>query len=172
MGELGVGRLVYSAALTSVSASSFGVDSSERGGFSARSRSAAMRRRRFITLPVPAGYPDLAAFNRAFAAAIRGHPNRRSDWDPSKRAIRGGAIVTDVLKHDDPAIRGFARSLAAVLERYVRDLPPRAGDPGHPHLRAIPKGYALDAWANILDDGGHHSGHIHNLGWLSGVYYV
>ena len=41
-----------------------------------------------------------------------------------------------------------------------------------PHLRAVPAGYALDAWANILGDGGHQSGHIHNLGWLSGVYYV
>ncbi len=127
---------------------------------------------RTYTLPVPPGYPDLVAFNRAFAVAIRGHPNRRSDWDPTKRAIRGGAIVTDVLKNEDPAIQGFARSLATVLERYVRDLPPAAGDPGHPHLRAIPTEFALDAWANILDEGGHQSGHIHNLGWLSGVYYV
>jgi len=123
-------------------------------------------------LPVPDGYADLASFNRAFAEAIRRHPNRRDEWDPNKRAIRGGAVVTDVLKHDDPAIAGFARALALVLNRYVRDLPPIAGDPGHPHLRAIPSGYALDAWANILGEGGHQTGHIHNLGWLSGVYYV
>jgi len=127
---------------------------------------------RTYTLAAPAGYPGLATFNRALAAAIRGHPNRRDDWDPTKRAIRGGALVTDVLKHDDPAIRAFATALAVVLDRYVKDLPAVATDPGHPHLRAIPAGYALDAWANILGDGGHQSGHIHNLGWLSGVYYV
>lgn len=127
---------------------------------------------RTYSLPVPPGYPDIDGFNRALAAAIRRHPNRRDDWDPTRRAIRGGALVTDVLKHDDPAIRGFAASLALVLDRYVKDLPPRHGDPAHPHLRAVPAGYALDAWANILGDGGHQSGHIHNLGWLSGVYYV
>ncbi|MEQ9329856.1 putative 2OG-Fe(II) oxygenase [Thalassobaculum sp.] len=127
---------------------------------------------RTYELPLPAGYPDLAAFNRALAAAVRGHPGRRDDWDPTKRAIRGGALVTDVLKHDDPAIRAFSAALAVVLDRYVKDLPDPAGDPEHPHLRAIPSGYALDAWGNILGDGGHQSGHIHNLGWLSGVYYV
>lgn len=127
---------------------------------------------RTYPLPLPAGFPDLAAFNRALAAAVRGHPNRRDDWDPAKRAIRGGAVVADVLKHDDPAIQAFARSLAVVLDRYVRDLPSPADDPTHPHLRAIPSGYALDAWGNILGAGGHQSGHIHNLGWLSGVYYV
>lgn len=127
---------------------------------------------RTYALPLPAGYADIAAFNRAFAAAIRRHPNRRDDWDPTRRAIRGGALVTDVLKHEDPTIRAFSTSLAVVLDRYVKDLPPVVGDPTHPHLRAIPSGYALDAWANILGDGGHQSGHIHNLGWLSGVYYV
>ena len=127
---------------------------------------------RTYELPLPTGYSDIAAFNRALAAAVRAHPNRRDDWDPTKRAIRGGALVTDVLKHDDPAIQGFARSLAVVLDRYVKDLPSPATDPEHPHLRAIPRGYALDAWGNILGEGGHQSGHIHNLGWLSGVYYV
>lgn len=127
---------------------------------------------RSYTLPFPAGYADLDAFNQALSEAIRRHPNRREDWDPSLRAIRGGSLVTDVLKHDDPAIVAFTRSLAVVLDRYVKDLPAVATDPGHPHLRAVPPGYQLDAWANILDDGGHQSGHIHNLGWLSGVYYT
>lgn len=127
---------------------------------------------RTYPLPLPAGYPDIETFNHALATAVRRHPNRRDDWDPTKRAIRGGALVTDVLKHDDPAIQAFARSLAVVLDRYVKDLPPVAGDPSHPHLRAIPSGYALDAWGNVLGEGGHQSGHIHNLGWLSGVYYV
>jgi uncharacterized protein (TIGR02466 family) len=127
---------------------------------------------RSYTLPVPSGYADLDSFNRDLAAAIRRHPNRRDDWDPTKRAIRGGSLVTDVLKHDHPAIEAFAGSLAVVLDRYVKDLPPEEQDPEHPHLRAVPAGYALDAWANILGDGGHQSGHIHNLGWLSGVYYA
>ncbi|NQW09962.1 MAG: tetratricopeptide repeat protein [Alphaproteobacteria bacterium] len=124
---------------------------------------------RAVELPQPDGYPDIAAFNHAFAAAIRRHPNRRDDWDPSKRAIRGGAVVTDLLAMDDPAIRGFGRALDSALRAYVRALP---ADAEHPHVAATPARWALDVWANILGADDHQTGHIHNLGWLSGVYYV
>ena len=75
-----------------------------------------------VTLPVPDGYPDMAAFNHAFADAIRRHPNRRDEWDPSKRAIRGGAIITDLLSVDAPAIRIAG---ASTLRRSVMIAPPR-----------------------------------------------
>lgn len=122
-----------------------------------------------MVLPVPDGYGTLDKFNRAFAAAIRNHPARRDDYDPSKRAIRGGSLVTDLLKHDDPAIRGFHAALDAAIAEYDADLPDL---PGHPHIDGRPGGYALDVWGNILRAQGHQDGHIHNLGWLSGVYYV
>ncbi|MEQ8394912.1 putative 2OG-Fe(II) oxygenase [Thalassobaculum sp.] len=122
-----------------------------------------------MMLPVPEGYTSLDAFNAAFAAAIRNHPNRRDDYDPTKRAIRGGSLVTDLLQHDDPAIRGFRAALDAAVAVYRNALPDL---PGHPHIDGRPRGYALDVWGNILRAQGHQDGHIHNLGWLSGVYYV
>ncbi|MFX4221141.1 MAG: putative 2OG-Fe(II) oxygenase [Thalassobaculum sp.] len=124
---------------------------------------------RAMMLPVPEGYATLEAFNAAFAEAIRRHPNRRDDFDPTKRAIRGGSLVTDLLKHDDPAIRGFHAALDAAIAAYGEALPHL---PGHPHINGRPRGYALDVWGNILRAQGHQDGHIHNLGWLSGVYYV
>ena len=30
----------------------------------------------------------------------------------------------------------------------------------------------MDIWANVLGSNDHQSGHIHNQGWMSGVYYV
>ena len=122
-----------------------------------------------MMLPVPQGYDSLDAFNADFAAAIRRHPRRRDDYDPNKRAIRGGSIVTDLLNHDHPAIRGFHTALDAAIAAYGDALPDL---PGHPHIDGRPRGYALDVWGNILRAQGHQDGHIHNLGWLSGVYYV
>lgn len=124
---------------------------------------------RTMMLPVPQGYASIEAFNSAFAAAIRAHPSRRDDYDPTKRAIRGGSLVTDLLKHGDPAIRGFHASLDAAIAAYGDTLPDLLG---HPHIDGRPRGYALDVWGNILRAQGHQDGHIHNLGWLSGVYYV
>lgn len=122
-----------------------------------------------MMLPVPEGYETLDAFNAAFADAIRRHPSRRDDYDPTKRAIRGGSLVTDLLAHDDPAIRGFHAALDAAIAAYGDALPDLHG---HPHIDGRPRGYALDVWGNILRAQGHQDGHIHNLGWLSGVYYV
>ncbi len=124
---------------------------------------------RVMTLAVPEGYPDLDAFNRDFTEAIRTHPNRRDEFDPNKRAIRGGAIVTDLIKHDHPAVRAFHAALDATIAAYALDLP---ADASHPHIAARPASYALDVWGNILVEDGHQTGHIHNLGWLSGVYYA
>jgi len=124
---------------------------------------------RAMTLPVPDGFADHAAFNAAFEAAIRAHPNLQGEWDPNRRAIRGGAIVTDLLKSDDPAIRGFHAALDQAVAAYANALPDR---PNHPHVAGRPGATAIDCWANILQEQGHQTGHIHNLGWLSGVYYV
>tara|TARA_B100000795_G_scaffold132485_1_gene98853 strand:+ start:147 stop:485 length:339 start_codon:yes stop_codon:yes gene_type:complete len=35
-----------------------------------------------------------------------------------------------------------------------------------------PSSYSLNCWANFLETGGYQSNHIHNNGWMSGVYYV
>lgn len=124
---------------------------------------------RSVSLDVSGRYPDLASFNADLSDALRNHPNLSSDWDPTKRAIRGGAIVPRLLEHRVPVIEAFERYLRAAMDSAIAALP---DDPAHPHLARIPRSYDLDVWGNLLGRADHQSAHIHNLGWLSGVYYV
>jgi tetratricopeptide (TPR) repeat protein len=127
-----------------------------------------------IDLPVPDGWTDIDSFNRDLARALAGHPNAEHDPDPRTRAIRGGVAVPRLWESADPAIVAFGQAIRAAIDGYIADLAPEAD---HPYLSAIPGtsgrgGYNLDAWGNILGPGDHQSSHIHNLGWMSGVYYV
>ncbi|MDE0810781.1 MAG: putative 2OG-Fe(II) oxygenase, partial [Alphaproteobacteria bacterium] len=119
-------------------------------------------------------YSDLAEFNGDLADALMTHPNISSEWDSAKRAIRGGAIVPRLLEHRVPVIEAFETFLRATINGAIAALP---DDRSHPYLARKPEAdergrYALDIWGNLLGRSDHQSAHIHNLGWMSGVYYV
>lgn len=122
-----------------------------------------------LELDVDEDYRDINAFNTALTRALESHPNLSNDWDPTQRAIRGGAIVPQLLTHDAPVLQTFERHLRAAIDKAISALP---DDPDHPFLSRKPKAYDLDVWANFLERSDHQSAHIHNLGWMSGVYYV
>jgi tetratricopeptide (TPR) repeat protein len=124
---------------------------------------------RAIDLDIGRDYSDIAVFNAEMTAALKAHPNLSGDWDPSQRAIRGGAIVPRLLEYRVPVIEAFERALRAAIDRTIAALP---DDPNHPYLSCKPKAYDLDVWGNLLGQSDHQSAHIHNLGWMSGVYYV
>ena len=124
---------------------------------------------RTVRLEVSAGQANAATFNADLAAALKTHPNLSKDWDPAQRAIRGGAIVPRLFEHQVPVINAFEKSLRAAIDAVIADLP---DDPEHPYLAAKPSAYDLDIWGNLLGASDHQSAHIHNLGWMSGVYYV
>jgi tetratricopeptide (TPR) repeat protein len=108
-------------------------------------------------------------FNAELIEALRNHPNRTSDWDPSKRAIRGGTIVPNIFGNKSAILTLFEVSIKKTLDQYISELPI---DPGHPFLSTKKNGYRLDVWANFLGPDNHQSSHIHNQGWMSGVYYA
>lgn len=122
-----------------------------------------------LELDVTEDYGDINTFNAELTRALEAHPNLSKDWDPSQRAIRGGAIVPRLLTHDAPVLGAFERYLRAAIDKTVAALP---DDPHHPFLSRKPRSYDLDVWANFLGRSDHQSAHIHNLGWMSGVYYV
>jgi uncharacterized protein (TIGR02466 family) len=124
---------------------------------------------RAFGLDVSQKYQNLTTFNADLATAITTHPNLSSDWDPTQRAIRGGAIVPRLLDHQVPVIEAFETCLRDAIDNAIANLPDA---PSHPFLGRKPRLYDLDAWANILGRSDHQSAHIHNLGWMSGVYYV
>ncbi|MBH67467.1 MAG: hypothetical protein CMM58_03855 [Rhodospirillaceae bacterium] len=112
---------------------------------------------------------NIVTFNNELRSALLKHPNFTSDWNPQNRAIRGGAIVPRLFDHQVPILELFKAALVTSINKYISSLPE---DPDHPYLRLKPKAYSLDIWANFLGPADHQSGHIHNQGWMSGVYYV
>ena len=123
--------------------------------------------------PAPEGHADISAFNARLIADIRSHPTLTRDWDPYQRAARhgkagGGSVAVDLLAHRTPAIAAFEAMIRRAIDGFAARLPDR---PGHPFLHKKPRRYDLIVWANILAEAGHQAAHIHNLGWLSGVYY-
>lgn len=116
----------------------------------------------------PAGFATIDAFNERLIAEIRVHPTLKKDWDPYQRAARHGSVAVDLLAHKSPAIAGLETMIRGEIDRFAASLP---DEPGHPFLCRKPRRYGLIVWANILSEEGHQAAHIHNLGWLSGVYY-
>ena len=111
----------------------------------------------------------MGSFNTKLIKVLKNHPNRTSEWDTSLRAIRGGAIVPGLFDHEDPILDVLKLSLADTINKYISELPV---DPNHPFLASKPDNYSIDIWANFLGPKNYQSSHIHNQGWLSGVYYV
>ncbi len=113
--------------------------------------------------------PDApASFPKALEADIRAHPTLTEQWDPARRAARGGKVTAELMSHPTPAIESFVRLIRSAVDSLIARLPDEAG---HPFFGAKPAAYNLTVWGNILAPGGHQASHIHNLGWLSGVYY-
>ena len=109
------------------------------------------------------------AFNEKLKKVILKHPNFTSDWDPAKRAIRGGAVVPRLFDYNHPILKKFEVAIVNAVSNYMRNLQNKEN---HPFLGYKPAQYTIDIWANVLGSNDHQSSHIHNQGWMSGVYYV
>jgi len=111
-------------------------------------------------------YPDLAAFNRALCEHILAHPTLA--WDPAGHATRKGRHTGDLLADPAGPFERFEEIVHDRVEAYLDALP---DDADHPVVRAAPDNWQLNIWAVVLDGPGHQIPHIHETGWLSGVYY-
>ncbi len=118
-------------------------------------------------LETPPGWKSLEDFNHTLADAVRSAPSLT--WEPFKRVTRNGAVTEDLLLNPNRTIRTFERALRRAIGGYRDTL---ARDEGAPFLMDIPRRYRLTLIASILTEGGVHPPHIHEGGWLSGVYYV
>ncbi len=120
----------------------------------------------------PPGYTDLAAFNLDLVAAFEVHPTLTDRWDPARRAARGGRVTENVFAPglDVPApIAAFREMIEREVTALAAELPETAD---HPFFGRRPKRpFEIVSWANLMPGQGVQAAHIHNLGWLSGVYY-
>ena len=112
---------------------------------------------------------DIYNFNKQLLCALNEHPRRAPELDASGWAIRGGTAIRKLFSDPDPVIRDFEQMLRKSIENKIFSLP---NDNSHPFLIGKPKDYQINCWANILEAGDYQSNHIHDRGWMSGVYYV
>ncbi len=118
------------------------------------------------TLATPAGFDTLDAFNAALAAELLTHPGLRyeSYGTASEQTWRIDAPATGAA----PRVRQLLDALAGTIAAHLAGL---AAD-GHPWLRARPGTGVLHSWCVITESTGFETWHVHQFGWLSGVYYV
>ncbi len=117
-------------------------------------------------LETPPGMPSLAAFNAELATELLNHPNLRYEryGSASEQTWR---IDTPALG-DAPMVRLLLEQIARMVERYADGL----GRSDHPWARQRPDTGILHCWCVMTDGTGYETWHVHQFGWLSGVYYV
>ncbi len=121
------------------------------------------------TLPTPPGFPDIAAFNDALHAELEKRHQKGSL--PLDQTMRGGTqIPNNLFRNASGHVLTVRNLIIDAIRTYVDGL---ADDPDHPFLRYINRDFQFTgAWSTILYGAGYDASHIHNEGWLSGVYYV
>lgn len=89
------------------------------------------------------------------------------------QSVRGGTQTDGpLLSRIDPIIRELRQAIVGAVDRHVAQLPPI--DPRHPtlrHRRDRPVRFS-GSWSVRLRPRGHHSNHMHPLGWISSALYV
>jgi tetratricopeptide (TPR) repeat protein len=117
--------------------------------------------------PLPAGVSDADSLNAALEAAILAHPALQAPR--GEAAMIGGRRLTDVFSLPLPLSQALRAMFTAALDAYEAGLPL---DPDHPVTTGKPSQRRLVGWANVVGPGDHERAHIHEAGWVSGVYYV
>jgi tetratricopeptide (TPR) repeat protein len=113
------------------------------------------------------GFADLAEFNNALAQHVCSHPTLV--YEKSHTATREGRHSGDLLREPKGPIGALEILINGAVEDYLRALPEV---PGHPIAATAPKNWQLNVWSVVLEGAGHQIPHIHESGWLSGVYYA
>ncbi len=111
------------------------------------------------TPPLPAGFSSMDTFNQTLANAIREHGMH----EPRDR---NGPLVNGVRLHDlfalPPALADALRTMFLSEARLYASRFLHSGTPSR---------LAMRGWANVMEAGAYEEPHIHEDGWLSGVYY-
>ena len=89
------------------------------------------------------------------------------------QSVRGGTQTDGpLLSRIDPVIRHLRKAIVGAVNSYVAQLPPV--DEPHPLLRhrRDRRVRFSGSWSVRLRSEGHHSNHVHPLGWISSALYV
>jgi len=123
---------------------------------------------RVIDLRPPESYVNAQTLENALVSEIT--RNNTLEADPVDRATRGGFQTSASLpQRGDDAIGIVLDRIRLRVDRFETSLPEDLNDP---FVTKRPKRVKLRAWAVVYPGGGWQKPHIHDTGWLSGVYYV
>jgi len=118
------------------------------------------------TLPPPDDWDSLDDFHHALTQELLGHPSLRFD--------RYGTASAKTWRIDEPAagnpplIAVLQRHLLRQVQSYARDV----AQHDHPWVKHAPPAGIFHNWCVITDGDGYETWHVHQHGWLSGVYYI
>ena len=121
------------------------------------------------TLPVPAGFPTLEAFNEALAEELLGNANQLTSFPPGEEANRGSSRVHSLFAGQRP---DMIRALLDTIQQAVSEFDVPATGSFDPWPAARPVEAHLRPWGLIQRGDAYEEWHHHRGGWLSGVYYV
>ena len=117
----------------------------------------------------PAGFADVASFNAALHEELLAR--HRDLPPPVNQTMAGGTqIPGHLFAGPSGMVLKAKEQIAKTISGYIAGL---RHDPLHPFRRFINPNFRFTgAWSTILHGAGYDASHIHNEGWLSGVYYV
>jgi uncharacterized protein (TIGR02466 family) len=117
-------------------------------------------------LAPPSGWRTIADFNLDLIGEITAHPGKSGDQYGA--ASVAGTRLNEPMIARAPLFGHLLEQLRRHICAYVAGFD-RAG---HPFLAATPQSAILRAWAITTHADGYEEWHVHQNGWLSGVYYV
>ena len=112
---------------------------------------------------------DSTIFNKSLCSILENHSDRVEEKNLNSWAIRGGSAVRNLLNSKNPILEKFHEITRKAIDNKIKYL--QQSDVS-PYMKYKPLHYKLDCWANLLKGGDYQENHIHNNGWISGVYYV
>lgn len=117
-------------------------------------------------LEPPAGWATIEAFNAALAEELVGHPAMRYE--------RYGSASTLTWRIEAPGHpeAPLFKLLIGQIIAAIQSRMEAVADIDHPWAQAMPSKAWLRNWCVITESDGFESWHVHQFGWLSGVYYV
>jgi|GEM_PF-532018 len=121
---------------------------------------------RKTVLAPPPGWSTITEFNAAIVEEMSNHPAIRHD--------RPGAASQRTWRVDNPATKRsrMIPQLQSMIMEVVRDYAEQISGSPHPWVRARPAKAQLHNWCVMTDGDGYEEWHVHQFGWLSGVYYA
>lgn len=117
-------------------------------------------------LDPPPGWDSIEAFNAALAVELVNHPAMRYERYGSASELTWR--IENPSRPDTPLFKALIGQIVKTLVSHISAL--QGSD--HIWAAACPENAFLRNWCVITESTGFETWHVHQFGWLSGVYYV